>query len=290
MHKDVADVAIDADDNVYLLTRFDVAVIVYDRAGRFLRSWGRDAFTSRPHGITIGPDGHVYVVDEDDQTVKKFTKHGDRLARLGTSGEPTDTGYNASAGGVKARVTSIKRSAGPFNQPTAVAVTEGGDVGSSPMATATRGSTTSLPTAPSSTPGESPAPHRASSTFLTRSPWTIADGFWSPIGRTIGSRCSRRTATSSRSGPTYSVPRRRLSTARAWCSCRRSPGRRATGRGSTERSTRTDRHASRSWTARPARSCVGWRWARGRIHAQRATSPRRTASRSTRAGISTSLR
>jgi hypothetical protein len=68
------------------------------------------------------------VVDEDDQTVKKFTKDGERLATFGTSGDASDTGYEPAAGGVKARVASIARSAGPFNQPTAVAVTESGDV------------------------------------------------------------------------------------------------------------------------------------------------------------------
>lgn len=122
-HKDVSDVAVDADDNVYLLTRFDPGVIVYDRGGQFIRSWGKDLLTARPHGLSVGPDGHVYVVDEDDQSVQKFTKEGERVAIFGTRGVASDTGYQPDAGGLKARVTTIVRAAGPFNHPTAVAIT-----------------------------------------------------------------------------------------------------------------------------------------------------------------------
>ena len=56
VHNDVADVAVDSDDNVYLFTRMDPRVIVYDKHGQHLRSWGEDAFTSRPHGISVGHD------------------------------------------------------------------------------------------------------------------------------------------------------------------------------------------------------------------------------------------
>ena len=56
IHKDVDGVAVDSKDNVYLMTRQDARVIVYDRAGRFLRSWGEDIFTPRTHGIAIGDE------------------------------------------------------------------------------------------------------------------------------------------------------------------------------------------------------------------------------------------
>ena len=128
VHKDVSDVAVDADDNVYLLTRFDPGVIVYDRSGAFVRSWGRDLLTERPHGISLGPDGHVYIVDEDDQSVQKFTREGERLAVFGTRGVSSDSGYVPDAGGLKARVASITRAAGPFNHPTAVAIAPSGEL------------------------------------------------------------------------------------------------------------------------------------------------------------------
>jgi hypothetical protein len=128
VHKDVSDVATDSEDNVYLLTRYDAHVIVYDRSGNFLRSWGEDTLSERPHGISVGPDDHVYVVDEDDQTVQKFTREGERLAVFGTSGVGSDSGYVPDSGNLKARVSSITRAAGPFNHPTAVAVTPTGDL------------------------------------------------------------------------------------------------------------------------------------------------------------------
>lgn len=128
VHRDVSDVAVDAADNVYLLTRYDSRVVVFNRSGEFVRAWGEDQLTARPHGITVGPDGFVYIADEDDHTVQKFTPDGQRQAVFGTSGVPSDSGYEADAGGLKARVSSITRAAGPFNHPTGVAVSPAGDV------------------------------------------------------------------------------------------------------------------------------------------------------------------
>lgn len=86
-HADVAGVATDAEDRVYLYTRSTPRVIVYDRDSRFLRSWGEGIFRDRPdgcaHGITIGPDGAVWRVDDGNHTVKKFTPEGELLMTLG---------------------------------------------------------------------------------------------------------------------------------------------------------------------------------------------------------------
>ena len=54
-HGDVAGVATDSQDRVYVFNRSEHPLIVYDRDGRFLRSWGEGVFT-RPHGITIRDD------------------------------------------------------------------------------------------------------------------------------------------------------------------------------------------------------------------------------------------
>ena len=45
-------------DRVYVFTRWKHPVMVFDRAGTFITSWGSDLFTM-PHGLTI-PDGHLY--------------------------------------------------------------------------------------------------------------------------------------------------------------------------------------------------------------------------------------
>ena len=55
----VAGVAADDEDNVYLFTRGDHNVIVLDRDGNFLRAW--DAQFTQPHGMTIGRDGNLYL-------------------------------------------------------------------------------------------------------------------------------------------------------------------------------------------------------------------------------------
>src|SRR6185436_11988048 len=93
-HADVAGVAVDSHDNVFLITRSEHPVIVYDRDGRFLRSWGDGQFTRRTHGITIGPDDSVYCTDDGDHTVSKLTPDGKLLHKFGTSGQPSDTGYD----------------------------------------------------------------------------------------------------------------------------------------------------------------------------------------------------
>ena len=97
-------VAIDSGDNVYVFNRGGHPVIVFDRDGNFLRSWGEDIFTT-PHGIAIGPDDSVYCVDSGDHTVRKFTSSGKLLLTIGDPGNP-----------------SKLLSGDPFNKPTHVAI------------------------------------------------------------------------------------------------------------------------------------------------------------------------
>lgn len=121
-HKDVDGVAVDSKDNVYLMTRMDARVLVYDRDGRFIRSWGEKVFTPRTHGIAVGPDDMVYTVDDGDHTVRKFTPEGKQLMMIGTPGKASDTGYDGKT------LVSIKRGGPPFNRPTDVAVAPNGEL------------------------------------------------------------------------------------------------------------------------------------------------------------------
>ena len=52
---DVGGVSIDSQDRVYIFNRSDHPIIVLDREGNFLTSWGEGLFR-RPHGSGIGPD------------------------------------------------------------------------------------------------------------------------------------------------------------------------------------------------------------------------------------------
>ncbi len=122
-HGDVAGVATDSQDRVYVFNRGDHPVIVYDREGRFLASWGEGLFT-RPHGITIKGD-LVYCADDTDHTVRKLSLTGELLMTLGTAHHPSDTGY-AAAG--PSNLLSIKRGAGPFNRPTRLSAAPNGEL------------------------------------------------------------------------------------------------------------------------------------------------------------------
>jgi DNA-binding beta-propeller fold protein YncE len=122
-HGDVAGVATDARDRVYVFNRSEHPVIVYARDGQFLGCWGEGVFT-RPHGITIHGDV-VYCADDTDHTVRAFTLEGKLLWTLGTLNQPSDTGYSPEG---RANLLSIKRGAGPFNRPTRLAVAPNGEL------------------------------------------------------------------------------------------------------------------------------------------------------------------
>lgn len=127
-HLDVADVAVDAADRVHLVTRMDPRVIVYDREGRFLVSWGEGVLSARPHAITIAPDGTIYCVDEGDHVVRHFTADGEPLDVIGIPGAESDTGHDGSISDFYDRVGSITRGGPPFNRPTKLAIGPNGDL------------------------------------------------------------------------------------------------------------------------------------------------------------------
>jgi hypothetical protein len=122
-HPDVAAVAVDSKDRVYLFCRAEHPVLIYERDGRFVGSWDDGAFTTRTHGITIAPDDSVWCVDDAGHSVRKFTPDGKLLLTLGdNSGKPSDSGYDGS------NLTTVARGAPPFNRPTNVAVAPNGDL------------------------------------------------------------------------------------------------------------------------------------------------------------------
>src|SRR4051812_21087516 len=122
---DVSDIAVDSDDNIYLLTRREGAVVIYDTDGRYQRSWGAGRFVL-PHGITIDDDDHVHVVDQGDHVVRRFTKGGEEIDRIGTPGMPSDTGVDWSLPTYKERYLSTVRGGPPFNNPTKLALAADG--------------------------------------------------------------------------------------------------------------------------------------------------------------------
>ena len=85
--KEAAAVGVDSNDNVYVFNRGEHPMMVFDREGNFLRSWGEGVFP-RAHGITIMPDDTIFATDDGDHTVRKCTLDGQILLTLGVSGTP----------------------------------------------------------------------------------------------------------------------------------------------------------------------------------------------------------
>lgn len=84
---EVAAVGVDRKDQVYVFTRGEHPIIVFDKEGNFLRSWGEGVF-KRAHGVTMGPDDTIYCTDDGDHTVRKCTLDGEILLQLGIPGKP----------------------------------------------------------------------------------------------------------------------------------------------------------------------------------------------------------
>jgi DNA-binding beta-propeller fold protein YncE len=118
---EVVGVAVDSRDRVFVFSRGEHPVTIFEPDGAFAGSWGEGRF-QRPHGITIGPADEVWLTDDKDHTVRKFTPDGTLLLTLGRSNEPSDTGIH----GMDYR--TIVRPAGPFNLPTNVAISASGDL------------------------------------------------------------------------------------------------------------------------------------------------------------------
>ena len=82
---DVAGIAVDDNDRVYMFNRGSHPVVVLSQSGDVLSTWGQGVFTN-PHGASIGPDQCIYLTDNFDHTVRKFTLDGQLVLEIGTAG------------------------------------------------------------------------------------------------------------------------------------------------------------------------------------------------------------
>ena len=106
---------------VYVFNRGEHSVIVLAADGEVVDHWGEGVFV-RPHGITLAPDGGVWLVDDCDHTVHQYTRDGQQQMTLGTSGQPSATGATS------IDYRTIKHAGPPFHFPTNVAVGPNGEV------------------------------------------------------------------------------------------------------------------------------------------------------------------
>ena len=112
-------VATDSQDRVYVFQRKDPPVMIFDRDGNYLSSWGISAITD-PHGIFI-EDDIIYVTDRADSVALKFTLDGKALQVIGRRGVYSNTGGETPG-------ELVPKSSGPFNYPTELVPAPSGDL------------------------------------------------------------------------------------------------------------------------------------------------------------------
>ncbi len=117
---EVAGVAVDSQERVYIFNRGEHPVIVFDMEGKFLSAWGEGIFTNA-HGIFIDGNDHLWLADNQDHTVRKFTTGGELLMTLGKAGVSVETGFQWGS-------TPVQRSGGPFNMVTKAAIGPDGNL------------------------------------------------------------------------------------------------------------------------------------------------------------------
>jgi sugar lactone lactonase YvrE len=84
------DVALDADNNLYVTDMFNNRIEVFDADGKFIREWGkagdRPGYFAKPKGIAIDADGHVWVADATQNILQCYTADGHLLMWMGGPG------------------------------------------------------------------------------------------------------------------------------------------------------------------------------------------------------------
>ena len=122
-----AAVAADSQDRVYCFNRVAAhPVLVFDRDGNFLTSWGAGMFAF-PHAIRIDEHDFVWLTDEHHMQFMKFTTDGRLLATIGEKGRRSDTGVPADDFS-SAAWKKVTHGGGPFNLPTDIAFAPTGEM------------------------------------------------------------------------------------------------------------------------------------------------------------------
>lgn len=101
-------VAVDSRDRVYVYSRSEHPMVVFDREGQFLASWG-EGILKDAHGLFIDSNDIVWCVERQTHCVHKFSADGKLLLTLGTPGRPGAEGK-------------------PFNLPTDIAFSSTGEI------------------------------------------------------------------------------------------------------------------------------------------------------------------
>ena len=111
----------DSQDRVYLFNRGDHPLIVMDREGHFLTSWGEGQLPDA-HGMYIDAADNLYMPVKNSHVVLKYSSQGELLMTLGTWDQPSDSGWSGNTEDI------AQRGAGPFHRPSDVALSPDGSL------------------------------------------------------------------------------------------------------------------------------------------------------------------
>ena len=78
-------VAVDSQDRVFVYSRSEHPMVVFDREGNSLTSWG-DEVLKNAHGIFIDGDDNIYCTEWSSHCVHKFNSDGQLQWTLGIPG------------------------------------------------------------------------------------------------------------------------------------------------------------------------------------------------------------
>ena len=102
-------VACDSQDRVFVYSRSQHPLVIFDQEGNFLETWGDDVLKDA-HGIYIDQADNVFCIERENHCIYKFNPQGEVVMTLGTPGTP---GAN---------------DGDPFNKPTDLAIASTGEL------------------------------------------------------------------------------------------------------------------------------------------------------------------
>ena len=106
-----SDVAVNSMDEVYVFSRGDHPLTIWDTDGNFVSSWGEGSFSNNEHGIFIAPNDEVWLVDANYHIATKHSPGGEPVLTLGNKLNPSPTFAGK-----------------PFNMPTGLAISPNGEL------------------------------------------------------------------------------------------------------------------------------------------------------------------
>ncbi len=109
--EDASDAAVNSKGEIYIFSRGNHPITIWDSRGNFISSWGEGEFSANPHGIYITPEDNVWLVDRDYHTATEYSPGGDVLRTLGEKLAPSPSFLGL-----------------PFNMPSGLAIAPNGEL------------------------------------------------------------------------------------------------------------------------------------------------------------------